>query len=172
MEQGHWHKIAIGAGLATVLVAIATGRLPRWLRIVLVAGLAILACGAGLFGYRYATHPRMLTVAAGSFDGDVPRFMSAIAARMAATGSPVRLNVIDKGTALEAAKAFSAGEVDLAISRADIGNLSAAETVLVITHGVVLIIAPPGSSITSINDLKGNTVGIVGGEVNHNIVNA
>jgi TRAP-type uncharacterized transport system substrate-binding protein len=97
--------------------------LPRWLRVTLVACLAILACGAGLFAYRYATHPATLTLAAGSIDGDVPRLMSAVAAQMASSGSPVRLKVIDKGTALDAVHAFAAGETDLAIARADIGDL-------------------------------------------------
>jgi len=36
----------------------------------------------------------------------------------------------------------------------------------------VLIVAPPGSSITEMDDLKGKTVGVVGGEVNHKVVEA
>ena len=57
--------------------------------------LGILAAGAGLFGYRYITQPTTLTIAAGSLDGDVPRIMSAIAARMASTNAPVRLKVVE-----------------------------------------------------------------------------
>lgn len=130
MEREQYQQIAVGAGLLAVVVAITTGRLPRWLRISLVIALAALAGGAGLFAYRYISNPTTLTVAAGSLDGDVPRFMAALASRMASTNSAVRLKVIDKGTPLEAAKAFSAGEVDLAaaksgywrfISRADGG---------------------------------------------------
>ncbi len=41
-----------------------------------------------------------------------------------------------------------------------------------ITHAVVLIMAPPGSSIESIDELKGKTVGVVSGEVNHRVVEA
>ncbi len=114
----------------------------------------------------------MLTVAAGSLGGDAPQFMSAIAARLASSGAPVRLKVLPKANALEAVKAFSAGATDLAIARADIGDLSAAQTVLVVTHTVVLIVAPPGSSIASMADLKGKTIGVVGGEVNHAVVDA
>ncbi len=102
MEREQAQKIAIIAGIAAILVSLATGRLPRWLRVTLVTCLAALAGGAGLFAYRYATHPTTLTLAAGSIDGDVPRLMSIISAQMAATGSPVRLKVIDKGTALDA----------------------------------------------------------------------
>jgi hypothetical protein len=106
MEAGRFEKIAFMASIAAVFAALAAGRLPRWLRITLVVSLAILACAAGLVGYRYATHTATLTVATGSIDGDATRLMSAIAARMADTDSPVRLKVIDKGTALDAVNAF------------------------------------------------------------------
>src|SRR6185369_2514587 len=72
----------------------------------------------------------------------------------------------------EATKAFSAGETDLAIVRPDVGDLSNAKTVLVATHAAVLIVAPPGSSMTSMDDLKGKTVGVVGGEANKKLVEA
>jgi TRAP transporter TAXI family solute receptor len=172
MEREQYQQIAVGAGLLAVVVAITTGRLPRWLRITLVIALAALAGGAGLFAYRYISNPTTLTVAAGSLDGDVPRIMAALASRMASTNSAVRLKVIDKGTALEAAKAFSAGEVDLAAARADTGDLSAAQTVVVVTRSVVLIVAPPGSSIEGMDDLRGKTVGVVGGEMNRRVVEA
>ena len=53
-------------------------RLPLWLRTALVVGLAILAAGAGLFGYKYYTRPVMLTVAVGSIDGEAAKVMSAM----------------------------------------------------------------------------------------------
>ena len=73
--------IAGGTGSMTVVNAISSGRLPRWLRVTLVASLLALACGVGLLAYRHTTQPKTLTVAAGSLDGYVPRYMSAIAAR-------------------------------------------------------------------------------------------
>ena len=172
MQRQQLQTIAIGAGLAAVVVAIATGRLPRWLRVLLVLGLAILACGGGLYAYRHYTYPKTLTVAAGSIDGAAPQLMSAIGARLAATSAPVRLKVIDKGTASEAIKAFSNGEADLAVARPDVGDLSAAENVVVITHGVVLIVTPPGSSIAEMDDLQGKTIGVVGGGTNQKVVEA
>src|ERR1700747_59572 len=115
MESGRVEKIAFVASVAAVLAALVAGRLPRWLRITLVFSLAILACAGGLAGYRYAAHPTTLMVAAGSSDGEATPLMSAIAARMADADVPVRLKVIDKGTALDAVNAFVAGETDLAI---------------------------------------------------------
>src|SRR6058998_1045786 len=143
---------------------------PLWLRAVLLAGVVILAAGAGLFGYRYFTRPVTLTVAVGSIDGEAAKAMSAIASELVSTNAPARLKVIDSGTALEAANAFSAGKVDLAVVRGDVGDLSQAQAVVVVSHMVVLIIAPPESSIDSMDNLKGRTVGVVGGVANAKIV--
>jgi len=167
-----YQQIAIGAGLLAVVAAIASGRLPRWLRATLVIALVALAAGAGLFAYRYVYNPVTLTVAAGSLDGDVPRIMAALSSRLASTNSGVRLKVVDTGTAAEAAKAFTAGNVDLAVLRADAGGLSTAQSVVVFTRGVVLLVVPPGISISEMDDLKGKTVGVVGGAINHRVVDA
>lgn len=172
MEREQYQQVAIVAGALAVLVALMSGRLPRWLRIVLVLSLGILAGGAGLFGYRYITQPTTLTIATGSLDGDVARIMTAIAARMASTNAPVRLKVIEKGTAPEAAKEFADGKVDLAIARADTVDLSIARTVLTVTHGVVLIVVPPGSPIEGMDDLKGKTIGVIAADTNRQVVRA
>jgi TRAP-type uncharacterized transport system substrate-binding protein len=145
-------------------------KLPLWVRFLLLAGVAILAAGAGLFGYRYFTRPVTLTLAVGSIDGEAAKAMSALASRLVTSNAPVRLKVIDSGTALEAADAFSSGKVDLAVVRSDVGDLSQAQAVLVVTHAIVLIVAPPGSSIDSVDKLKGHTVGVVGGAANSKIV--
>jgi ABC-type nitrate/sulfonate/bicarbonate transport system substrate-binding protein len=145
-------------------------KLPLWVRFFLLIGVAIFAAGAGLFAYRYYTRPVTLTVAVGSIDGEAAKAMSAIASEFVSTNVPVRLKIIDSGNALEAANAFSAGKVDLAVVRGDVGDLSQAKAVVVVSHVVVLIIAPPGSSIDSIDNLKGHTVGVVGGDANARII--
>jgi TRAP transporter TAXI family solute receptor len=147
-------------------------KLPQWQRVSLVAGLLVLAAALGLFAYSYATRPLTLTVAVGSPDEEVVRRMSAIASGLATTGSNIRLKVIDTGSALEAAKEMAAGRVDLAVVRDDIPDLSDVRTVLLMTHGVALILVQSGSSIDSVPALKGKTVGVVGAEINHRIVDA
>jgi TRAP-type uncharacterized transport system substrate-binding protein len=144
--------------------------LPLWLRFVLLLGVVAFVSGASLLAYRYYTRPATLSVAVGSIDGEAARAMSAIASRLVATNAPVRLKVIDSGTALEAANAFSAGKVDLAVVRGDVGDLSQAQAVVVVSHMVVLLVAPPGSSIDSIDKLKSRRVGVIGGETNSKIV--
>jgi len=172
MEREQYQQVAIAAGALAVIVALTSRRLPRWLRVVLVLGLLLLTAGAGFFAYRYVTQPTTLTIAAGSLDGDVPRLLSAIAARMAAANAPVRLKVVDKGTAPEAAKEFANGKADLAVARADAVDLSIARAVLTMTYGVVLIVVPPGSPIESMDNLKGKTVGVIAADTNHQVIAA
>jgi TRAP-type uncharacterized transport system substrate-binding protein len=143
---------------------------PLWVRFILLVGAIGLVSGASLFAYRYYTRPVTLSVAVGSIDGEAASAMSAIASRLVATNAPVRLKVVDSGTALEAANAFAAGKVDLAVVRGDVGDLSQAQAVVVVSHMAVLIIAPPGSSIDSIDKLKGRRVGVIGGDANNKIV--
>ena len=144
--------------------------LPLWLRLILLVGAIGLASGASLFAYRYYTHPVTLSVAVGSIDGEAAKAMSAIASRLVSTNAPVRLKVIDSGTAPDAAKAFAAGKVDLAVVRGDVGDLSQAQAVVVVSRVVLLIVAPPGSNIDSMTKLKGRRVGVIGGDANARIV--
>jgi TRAP-type uncharacterized transport system substrate-binding protein len=146
--------------------------LPVWVRAVLLAGVFCIVAGAGLIAYRYYQRPVTLTVAVGSLDGEAKQVASLIAGRLATTESPVRLKVINSGSVLDAAKAFASGQADLAVVRADVGDLSQARTIAITAHGVVMIVAPPGSSITSIAKLRDHTVGVVGGEINHGVVEA
>ena len=152
--------------------AVPSLQLQPWLRVALVAMGAAIAIGIGVFGYRYFTGPVTLTVATGSVDGYATQIMSSIAARLSQTGSPVRLKVVNVESALDAAESISTGKVDLAVIRADVGDLSEVRTVVLATNSVVMIVVPPGSSIDSVDALKGKVVGIVGGEVNHSVVEA
>src|SRR5437867_9907004 len=145
-------------------------KLPLWLRFFLLVGVVVFAAGAGLLAYRYYNRPVTRTVAVGSIDGEAAKAMSAIAGEFVSTNAPVRLKVIDSGTALEAANAFSAGKADLAVVRGDVGDLSQAQAVVVVSHMVALLIAPPGSSIDGIDKLKGHSVGVIGEEVNSKLV--
>jgi TRAP-type uncharacterized transport system substrate-binding protein len=145
-------------------------KLPLWLRALLIVVAFILAGAAGLFGYRYYTRPTTLTVAVGSIDGEAAKAMSAIASHLVTINAPVRFNVVDTGTALDAAKAFEAGKVDLAVVRGDVGDLSQGGSVVIVARVVALLVAPPGSSIDSIAALKGHTVGVIGEEANSRLI--
>ena len=145
-------------------------RWPMWLRIILVVGIGLLVGGVGLFAYRWYAKPTTLAVAVGSLDGEAARLVSAIAGKLVQSNAPVRLKMMEVPSALDAANAFSSGKTDLAVVRGDVGDLSQAQAVIVLTHAVPLLIAPPGSTITDMAGLKRGTVGVVGGEANRKFV--
>lgn len=137
-------------------------RLSRHQRILVVAGIACLLAAAGLVSYRWYMRPTTLTVAVGSQDGEAPKMVAAIAAHLAQTSAPVRLSMKETPSALEAAATFASGAVDLAVVRGDAANMSQARAVVVVTRGVVLLVAPPGSPIDDVDGLKRVTIGVVG----------
>jgi TRAP-type uncharacterized transport system substrate-binding protein len=145
--------------------------LTLWARVVLLAGLAGIAVGAGLVAYRYYSKPVTLSLAVGSFDGEATKVASIIAGRLDAAKSPVRVKIVPTDSVLDSAKIFAAGKADLAIVRADVGDLSQARSVVLVNKSVLMILAP-GTALTSIEKLRGHTVGVVGGEVNQKIVDA
>jgi TRAP transporter TAXI family solute receptor len=146
------------------------GRLPVWLRIAVVLALTVLAAGASLFAYRWYARPVTLSIAVGSLDGDAPKIVSALASRLAVNNAPVRLKVVETGGPIESAEAFSSGRTDLAVVRGDVGDLSQAQAIVVLAQAVALLVAPPGSGLADIADLKRSTVGVVAGDTNQKIV--
>lgn len=145
---------------------------PFWVRAVLLAGVLFIAAGAVLLAYRSYTRPTVLTLAIGSLDGQAGSAVTAIAGRLAAMHAPVRLKIVKSDDMPSAAQVFGAGHADLALVRADYGNLADARSVVLVSHSVVLIVAPPGSPVAAIPDLKGHVLGVVGGAINGKIVEA
>jgi TRAP-type uncharacterized transport system substrate-binding protein len=146
--------------------------LPFWARAVLLAGLAGIVLGAGLIAYRFYAKPTTLSLAVGSFDGEAAKLAMIVAGRLEATKSSVRVKIVPTDSVLDSAKMFATGKTDLAIVRADVGDLSQARSVALVNKSVLMILALPGSSLTSIEQLRGHTVGVVGGEINQRIVDA
>src|SRR5262249_39354655 len=147
-------------------------KLPVWLRVAVVVGLMVLATSAGLFAYRWYVRPVTLSIAVGSLDGEAQKIISAIASRLAATSAPVRLNTVETDGPIESAGALASGKTDLAVVRGDVGNLSQAQAVVVLAQPTVLVVAPAGSSIKDLADLKRATVGVAGFEVNQKLIGA
>jgi TRAP-type uncharacterized transport system substrate-binding protein len=145
---------------------------PRWLRILLVGAITAAIIGGGWLTYHYFAKPIYLTVAAGSADGEALALTSAISARLTASKSHIRLKVSDSGTSAKAAELLAAGKADLAIVRGDTGGLADARSVMLVTHGVVLIMAPSTVSADSLGDLRDTTIGIIGGAINRPTVDA
>lgn len=141
-------------------------------RVILLVGVCGLIAGAGLVAYRYVTRPVTLTVAVGSRDGELAKAAGLIAARLAEQGASVRLKILKTEDFAAAATAFSNRRADLAVVRADAGDLPRARSVAQVGHGVVMLLAPSDSRVSSIEALKGHAVGVVGGAINQSVVDA
>ncbi|MET4455790.1 ABC transporter substrate-binding protein [Bradyrhizobium sp. RT3b] len=146
--------------------------LPRWLRIVVVGVATTASIGGGWFVYRHFTKPVILTVATGSSDGEAQLLTSAISARLTASGAHVRLKVVNAGSSAGASEMLAGGRADLAVVRGDTAGLSDARSVLLLSHGVVLIVAPSTVSAEGLGDLRNTTIGVIGGEANRTVVEA
>lgn len=144
--------------------------LPYWLRILLVGAVTSLATGASLIAYKYYTRPKTLTVAVGTLDGEAGKAATLLSSHLTSTNAPIRLAVVDTGNVKAASEAFAANRVDLAVVREDIGDLSNARTVALLTPIAILVVAPPGSSFEKFADLRGQSIGVVGGQINSSIV--
>ena len=83
-----------------------------------------------------------------------------------ATNASVRLKIVETSGAADSADAFSSDKADLAVVRGDVGDLSHAQAVVIVARAVALLIAPPGSSVTELQELKRTTVGVVAGKTN------
>ncbi len=145
-------------------------RMPMWWRLTLVAGIVVLVAGASLLAWRWYVRPTTLTIAVGSLDGEASRLVSALASKLVQQKAPVRLSMVEAGSALDAANEFSSQKVDLAVVRGDVGDLSQAQAVAIVAHTVALLVAPPGSGITDVAGLKRTAVGSVGGEINKRLI--
>jgi TRAP-type uncharacterized transport system substrate-binding protein len=145
---------------------------PRWLRITVVGIATAAVISGGWFAYRYFAKPVYLTVAVGSLDGEALSLISAISARLAASNAHTRLKVVDSLTSGRASELLASGKADLAVVRGDTGGLADARSVLLLTHGVVLIMAPSSASADSLGDLRDATIGVVGGPINQPTVDA
>ncbi|WP_314945421.1 TAXI family TRAP transporter solute-binding subunit [Bradyrhizobium cosmicum] len=148
----------------------APAKMPIWFRSVVVASAVALVLGAGLFGYRWYSRPMTLTIAVGSLDGEATRLVAALASRLAVVNASVRLKLVETTNAVDAAEQFAAEKIDLAVVRGDVGDLSQAQAIVVLAHAVVMLVASPGSALTDIAGLKRVNVGVIGGDINRNIV--
>ncbi|XSC44762.1 hypothetical protein ACF1BQ_046390 [Bradyrhizobium sp. RDT10] len=98
--------------------------------------------------------------------------ISAVAARLTTSNAHVRLKVVDTNTSAKASELLAAHKADLAVVRGDTGGLEDARSVLLLTHGVVLLMAPSTVSGDSLGDLRNTTIGVIGGTINRPLVDA
>jgi TRAP transporter TAXI family solute receptor len=132
-----------------------------WLGV--AAGAFALAALVAFALYHYS-RPITLKLAVGPPKGEDARLMGAIAAQLGRDRAPVRVRIIEKADAAEAAAALDRGEADLAVVRRDVAMSATGQVVVVLRTSMVAILPLSGSKARRIGDLAGLRVGVVGRE--------
>ena len=132
----------------------------RYLLIAIACSLT-LASAVAVANY-FFFRPAALRVAVAR-DTDDYRLMLAAAHVFAASHDDLRLRIVPVNTAAASAAALQAGEVDLSVVRSDIALPSNGQTLVILHHNPALLVAPAGSPIHDVVDLRGKRVGIVKG---------
>lgn len=143
--------------------------------------LLLLACvlglGAAVGGLvYYINRPVTLRIAVGPPSSDDVKVVQALSQAFARDHAKIRLRPVITEGAAESAASFSAGKVDLAIVRADVDFPKNAGAVAFLRKNFVTLWVPGGgpkkSRITSIKQLAGKTIGVVGRtKANVNLLN-
>jgi TRAP-type uncharacterized transport system substrate-binding protein len=127
---------------------------------VLTIGGALVLIGAAAFTTYLFQRPSVLRVAVtrGSDDQEI---LSAAAYEFAESREQLRLKLVQVDSLADSAQAFEEQRVDLAVVRSDIAMPVSGQTVLIMHRNAAILLAPAGSSLHSINDLKGHKIGIL-----------
>jgi TRAP-type uncharacterized transport system substrate-binding protein len=122
---------------------------------------ASLGLGAlvGLALYLYE-RPTVLHVAV-QRDSDDQAILTAAAQKFAHDRDSIRLKLVPVDNVAEAAQTFQNGHADLAVVRTDIAMPANGASVLIMRKNLVILIAPAGSSLHTVGDLKGRKIGVL-----------
>ena len=143
----------------------------RYLFAAIVAVLALVAAVA--LSAWYFERPTVVRVAVARDTPDL-QLMTAVAAVMSRERETLRLRIIPVENASASAAAIDDDSTDFAVVRTDIDMPKQGQTVAILHRSAVVILAPGGSGITQIADLKGRNIGVLtnrsGGEANARLV--
>ena len=102
------------------------------------------------------------------------QLVTAVAAVMSRERETLRLRVTPVENASASAAAIDDGSTDFAVVRTDIDMPRQGQTVAILHRSAVMILAPGGSGVSQIADLKGRNIGVLttrsGGEANARLV--
>lgn len=133
-------------------------------RLIIVAlGAAFAAIGATALALYYYERPTVLHVAV-TRDSDDQQVLAAAAHEFAQKRESLRLKLVPVDSLAESARAFEDDQVDLAIVRSDIDMPVSGQTVLIMRRNAAVLIAPAGSELHDIEDLKGHKLGVLDAE--------
>jgi ABC-type nitrate/sulfonate/bicarbonate transport system substrate-binding protein len=131
----------------------------RRLILLCIAGGLALAAAAVLFTYLYE-RPTVLRVAVAR-GGQDQEIMAAAAQDFIHEREALRLTLVPVDNLAGSASALDRGHADLAVVRSDVEMPATGQTVLIMRKSASLFLAPSGSGVASIGDLRGQKIGVI-----------
>ncbi len=110
--------------------------------------------------YNLLTQPTTLKIAVNSNNADNVRLLTTLSQILARDHTSIRLRIISAESSAAAAAALDNGTAELAISRTDIAIPKRGETVAVLHHDPVVMLASAQSGITKVTELRGRSIGL------------
>ena len=134
----------------------------RPVRLVIIACLLALIGLGAVIAWFFFSHIN-LQIATGPVSSDGQKFLAAFVRTLADEHPRVRLKVVPMADMEARMKALTAGEVDLAVVRSDMLTSTVGKTIAILRRDVVGLIVPAHSSVETVGNLAGKTIGMVQG---------
>jgi TRAP transporter TAXI family solute receptor len=116
--------------------------------------------GLGALGYFFATLPTTLRIAVGPVSNENVRIISAAVQTLQREREAFRLKLIITEGSAQSSAALDAGKADLAVVRTDSAYPRNGATVAIMHLDHAILVAPGGSGIAQLADLKGRSVAL------------
>jgi TRAP transporter TAXI family solute receptor len=128
--------------------------------ILAVLAVALVALGGAAAALYLYNRPDVLRVAVPSMIEDV-HLMASAEHVFNHEHERVKLRLVPVEDSATGAAALESGAADLAVMRSDIALASSAQTLAILHRNAVLLIAPGGSKLRHVGDLRGKKIGVV-----------
>jgi TRAP-type uncharacterized transport system substrate-binding protein len=128
--------------------------------ILAIVAAGLVAIGGAAASLYFYSRPTVLRVAAPQGAEDF-RLLSVAAHVFSRQRESVRLRLVPVADVAASAAALESDAVDLAIVRSDIGLPPSAKTLIILHRNAALLIAPGGSKLRRVPDLRGKKIGVV-----------
>jgi len=132
-----------------------------WKTALAVLAAALVATGGAAAALYLYSRPTVLRVAVVQGAEDY-RLLSAAAHIFSHQRESIRLHLVPVPNAAASANALESRSVDLAVVRGDVAITPSVQTLLILHRNALLLMAPGGSRVKRIGDLRGKRVGVVG----------